>query len=200
MSTPEPNESAAKGPKIQGHYPKCPPRERFPVITDFITPGSDFPPPHPLDASVTMDVFDPTEIITPGHFERIRVVEVDDPFLIEVNWCVCGAFAAGLAGCWELNFYLNTIDGSGANSSGPLGSTQKVDVASVKPVPGTNDDVTKRCYTLPFEVAANTVQVGAYSLLVVITLYTGTCANPGSLLGDYLGFAEIPVLVFIPGE
>ena len=68
--------------KMQGHFPKCPPKEHFPVITGFITPGSDLPAPHPLDASVTMDVYDPTETISRGRFERIRVVEVDDPFLI----------------------------------------------------------------------------------------------------------------------
>lgn len=63
--------------RMQGRFPKCPPREHFPVVTGFVTPGSDFPPPHPLDASINMDVYDPTETISPGKFERIRVVEVD---------------------------------------------------------------------------------------------------------------------------
>src|SRR5258707_4685709 len=103
----------------QGQPPKCPSRERFPVITGFITPGSDFPPPHPLDASITMEVYDATEIIAPGQLERIRVVEVDDAFLIEVNWCVCGAFAAGLCGCWEITFLLDDVD-CVAPSSGQL--------------------------------------------------------------------------------
>ena len=89
---------------MHGHFPKCPSREHFPVITGFITPGSDFPPPHPLDASITMDVFDPTETILPGQFERIRVVEMDDPFLIEVNWCICGAFA--VEHLWLLGGYV----------------------------------------------------------------------------------------------
>jgi hypothetical protein len=185
--------------KPQGHYPACPSKSHFPEITGFVTPGSDFPPPHPLDASVSLDVFDPTEFVGPGQYERIRVVETDTPFLIEVNWCVCGAFAASLAGCWEIEFYLDDVDGVGT-SSGPLpNSTRTVSVDSVKAVPGPNDDITKRCYNLQVTVPAGTVQVGAYSLLAIIKLYSGTCPpQRGSLLGDYLGFAEIPVLVFVP--
>jgi hypothetical protein len=189
-------------PKVpQGHYPKCPGRQQFPVTTGFITPGSDFPPPHPLDASITMEVYDPTEFVAPGQFERIRVVEIDDPFLIEVNWCVCGAFAASIAGCWEITFFLDDVDGVG-QSSGPLpNSTRAVSVDSVPAVPGSNDDVSQRCYNLQVTIPADTVQVGAYSLLAVIKLYSGDCPpQPANLLGDYLGFAEIPVLVFVPGE
>jgi hypothetical protein len=189
-------------PKVpQGHFPKCPGRQQFPVTTGFITPGSDFPPPHPLDASITMEIYDPTEFVAPGQFERIRVVEIDDPFLIEVNWCVCGAFAASIAGCWEITFFLDDVDGVG-QSSGPLpNSTRAVPVDSVPAVPGSNDDVTQRCYNLQVTIPANTVQVGAYSLLAVIKLYSGDCPpQSANLLGDYLGFAEIPVLVFVPGE
>jgi hypothetical protein len=148
-----------------------------------------------------MEAYDPTEFVGPGQFERIRVVEIDDAFLIEVNWCVCGAFAAGLAGCWELSFFLDDVDGVG-KSSGPLPLTAKVDVDSAQPVPVGNDDVTRRCYTFQGTVPANHVKEGAYSLLVLITLRTGRCSDPrpGRRLGDYLGFAEIPVLVFVPGE
>jgi hypothetical protein len=183
----------------QGHYPRCPSKSHFPVITGFVTPGSDFPPPHPLDASISLDVFDPTEFVGPGQYERIRVVETDTPFLIEVNWCVCGAFAASLCGRWEIEFYLDDVDGVGP-SSGPLPNpTPTVAVDSVDAVPGTNDDVTKRCYNLQVTIPANTVQPGAYSLLAIIKLYSEDRPNkPGKVLGDYLGFAEIPVLVFVP--
>lgn len=186
----------------QGHYPKCPSRERFPVITGFVTPGSDFPPPHPLDASVNMEVYDATEFIGAGQLERIRVVEVDDAFLIEVNWCVCGAFAASLCGCWGITFFLDDVDGGAPRSNGELpNSSRSVAVSSVPAVPGTNDDVTKRCYNLQVTIPANTVQPGAYSLLAIIKLYSGDCPpDPKKVLGDYLGFAEIPVLVFVPGE
>ena len=80
-------------------------------------------------------------------------------------------------------------------------STRTVAVDSVKPVPGKNDDVTRRCYSVQVTVPPDTVQVGAYSLLAIIKLYSGDCPpKPANLLGDYLGFAEIPVLVFVPGE
>ena len=35
-------------------WPRCPQKERFPLITGFITPASDLPPPHGLDASITL--------------------------------------------------------------------------------------------------------------------------------------------------
>ena len=57
--------------------------------------------------------------------------------------------------------------------------TGRVDVTSVKPVPGTNDDFTKRCYTFQGRVPANTVTKGAYSLLVVIKLLSGNVSQAG---------------------
>jgi hypothetical protein len=186
-------------PTRQGPFPDCPPRELFPLTTGFITPGSDSPGSHTLDASVLMDVYDPTEFVGPGKFERIRVVETDDDFLIEVNWCICGTFAASICGCWDLKFYLDDVDGVG-KSSGRLPLEGRVSVDSVPAVPGTNDDFTRRCYTFQGRVRAGSVKVGAYSLLVIITLLRGTCDRPGRPLGDYLGFAQIPVLVFVPGE
>jgi hypothetical protein len=177
--------------------PPCPSTGDFPLVTGFITPGSDFPTPHTLDASISMDVFDPTEQISPGPppvFERIRVVETDTDFLIEVDWCICGAMAASIGGCWQLDFYLD--DQGVGTSSGQLGSTATVEVDSV---PGTGDDTSQRCYTYSFTVPAGSVTVGVYSLLVVITLRTGRCADPtpGPQLGDWLGFAQIPVLAFV---
>jgi hypothetical protein len=184
--------------KPQGHYPKCPSESHFPVITGFVTPGSDFPAPHPLDASISLDVFDPTEFVGPGQYERIRVVETDTPFLIEVNWCICGQFAESICGCWEITFFLDDVDGVGPSSGQLPNSTRAVAVDSQPAVPGTTDDFTKRCYNLQVTIPANTVQPGAYSLLVIIKLYSGECPpKPGKVLGDYLGFAEIPVLVFV---
>ena len=205
MSTPEsaaPEAATSEviiRPTRQGPFPECPSEQLFPVITGFITPGSDDPTCHSLDASVLMDVYDPTEFVGPRRFERVRVIEIDDPFLIEVNWCVCGTFAASICGCWDLEFFLDDVDGVG-RSSGKLPLTGRVDVTSVPAVPGRNDDFTKRCYSFQGTIRANTVTEGAYSLLVVIKLLSGTCHNPGRPLGDYLGYAEIPVLVFVRGE
>jgi hypothetical protein len=184
--------------KPQGHYPRCPSKSHFPVITGFVTPGSDYPQPHQLDASISLDVFDPTEFVGPGQYERIRVVETDTPFLIEVNWCLCGAFAASICGRWEITFFLDDVDGVGPSSGQLPNSRRAVEVDSVDAIPGTNDDVTKRCYNLQVTIPANTVQPGAYSLLAIIKLYSkDRPSKPGKVLGDYLGFAEIPVLVFV---
>jgi hypothetical protein len=179
--------------------PKCPPTEDFPVITGFVTPASDFAPPHPLDASVTVDVFDPTEIIG-GARERIRVVETDTPFDIDVEWCLCGALAASISGCWQLRVYLDDIDGGDPRTVGLL-TQAVVDVSSVPATSPTDpDDVTRRCYKHTFSIPANRVIAGVYNLVVVITLRSGSCRDDpqGAQLGDWLGFAEIPVLVFVP--
>jgi hypothetical protein len=47
-----------------------------------------------------------------------------------------------------------------------------------------------------FNYSEGSVQAGVYKLLATITLSTGSCAAPGSLVGDIFGYAEIPVLVF----
>lgn len=179
--------------------PPCPPTDNFPVIAGFITPASDFPTPHPLDASITVDVFDPTEIVA-GERERIRVAETDTPFDIDVEWCICGALAASISGCWQLRVYLDDIDGGDPRTVGLLREAV-VDVSSVPPTSPTDpDDVTRRCYKYTFSLPANSVIAGVYNLVVVITLRSGTCKDdpPGAQLGDWLGFAQIPVLVFVP--
>jgi len=198
-AAPEAATEEATRPRMQGSYPPCPCEDHFPVITGFITPGSDSPGSGCLDACINMDVYDPTEFVGPGKFERIRVAETDDPLLIEVNWCICGRFAASICGCWDIKFYLNRIDGT-EPSPGKLSLEGKVSVDSEPAEPGKDDDFTKRCYTFQGTVTKNTVAEGAYSLLAVITLLSGTCDKPGKALGDYLGFAEIPVLIFVPGE
>ena len=169
--------------------PPCPQPQHFEIVTGFITPGSDFPPPHPLDASINVDVFD----AQPGeNNERIRIVETADPFNVVVDWCICGPLAASICGCWTLDVYIDDIDGVGP-TSGKIGSAT-VDVASVPPGPG--DDRSQRCYEHTFRFPAGRVQAGVYDLVVVITLQAGSCDKPGRRLGDWLGYAEIPVLVF----
>ena len=165
----------------------CPQPQDFSVLTGFITPGSDFPPPHPLDASITADVQDPTE-----NNERVRIVETVDPWALKVNWCICGALAAAVCGCWCVQVYIDDIDGVGP-TSGLLGSA-RVDVRSQPVVKG--DDTSRRCYDYTFTFPAGSVGAGVYNLVVVITLATDSCEKPGSLLQDTLGYAVIPVLVF----
>jgi hypothetical protein len=140
-----------------------------------------------------VDVTDPTE-----NNERIRVVETDTAWDLNVKWCICGPYADLLCGCWCVQVFIDDIDGVGT-TSGPLGSA-RVDVRKkavpVPPTPG-NDDTSKRCYEYTFKFPARRVAPGVYDLVVVITLGTDDCDdNPTKLANDVLGYAVIPVLVF----
>jgi len=170
-------------------WPPCPERERFPLIKGFITPASDLPPPPGLSGSIYVDVTDPTEN------ERIRVVETDTPWNLNVKWCVCGPFADVMYGCWCVQVFIDDIDGVGL-TSGPLGSACVDWASGVDVTPTANDDTSKRCFEYQFNFPANSVTAGVYDLVVVITFATATCQNPGRRAGDILGYAVIPVLVF----
>ena len=174
-------------------WPPCPQRERFPLVTGFITPASDLPQPGGLDGSIFVDVTDPTE-----NNERIRVVETDTAWDLTVKWCICGPYADLLCGCWCVQVFIDDIDGVGT-TSGPLGSA-RVDTSAgvvVKPTPPGDDDTSKRCFEYTFKFPARRVTPGVYDLVVVITLGTKPCEqNPSKLANDLLGYAVIPVLVF----
>jgi hypothetical protein len=169
--------------------PPCPQRQSLTVISGFITPESDLPPPHGLDASITMTVVDPRE-----NDEVIRIAESADPFAVVVEWCICGPIVPGLAGCWNVKLFIDDIDGVGP-THGQLGPTRHVQVDSA-PLVKVPPESSKRCYKLRLEFPGHTVRDGVYNLVATITLSTGSCANRGPLLGDTLGFAEIPVFVF----
>jgi hypothetical protein len=169
--------------------PPCPQKQHFNVLSGFITPESDLPPPHGLDASITMTVVDPTE-----NDEVIRIAESTDPFAVIVEWCRCGPIVPALAGCWNVKLFINGIDGV-APTKGQLGPTKTAQVDSV-PLTKVPPESSQRCYSLRFDFPGGTVGDGIYDLIAIITLSTGSCANPGPLLGDTLGFAEIPVFVF----
>jgi hypothetical protein len=174
--------------------PPCPPEQNLRILSGFSLPSTDSPYPRPLDGSVTVTVLDLTENDDP-----IRVVDTDDGFGVEVEWCICGPLAADVDGCWTVRVYMDDIDGV-APFHGMLGSAA-VDVASVvaREVVGDSPD-DARCYHHRFYVKPGTVGAGIYTLVAVITLATGTCANPGFVVGDTLGYAQIPVLVFIDSE
>src|SRR5215468_2938985 len=113
----------------------------------------------------------------------------------KVQWCICGPIVPALAGCWNVSLFINPIDGVGP-TRGALGApkTAQVDSVPVTSVPG--PESFQRCYLVRFDFAGGTVAAGVYDLLATLTLSTGSCAAPGPLLGDTLGYAEIPVLVF----
>jgi hypothetical protein len=95
--------------------PKCPQDQSFKVLTGFLTPGSDAGP-GTLDASISVDVLDPTE----GN-ERVRAVEITDPWALEVDWCICGRFADIVGDCWCVQVFIDDVDGVGP-TNGLIGS------------------------------------------------------------------------------
>lgn len=174
--------------------PPCPPEQNLRVLSGFSLPSTDSPYPRPLDGSVTVAVVDLTENDDP-----IRVVHTDDGFGVEVEWCICGPLAADVGGCWTVRIYMDDIDGV-APFHGMLGSA-RVDVASAAVAESAGDSLDDaRRYKQRFHFTPGTVGAGIYTLIVVITLATGTCTNPGFVVGDTLGYAQIPVLVFIDSE
>jgi hypothetical protein len=168
--------------------PPCPQPQSFPLITGFLTPGSDAGP-GTLDASISVDVLDPTE----GN-ERVRAVEITDPWRLEVDWCICGRFADLICGCWCVQVFIDDIDGVGP-TSGLLGST-KVPVDSGTRSEG--EDTATICFETTIDFPAGSVGAGVYDLVVLITLSTVDCDSdkPGRLVQDMVGWAQIPVLVF----
>jgi len=135
-------------------------------------------------------------VVDPGEADEvIRIVETTDPFSVVVQWCICGPIVPALSGCWNVSLFINPIDGV-APTKGALGTTKKVDVTSVPVTPAQPPESFQRCYLARFEFPAGTVGAGIYDLLATITFSTGSCSAPGPLLGDTLGYAEIPVLVF----
>ncbi len=169
--------------------PPCPQPQDFTVLSGFITPANDTPAPNSFAGSITASVIDTTEN------ETVRILEAEDAFQVLVEWCICGQLIQAIAGCWNVSVYINRIDGLPPPSGGQLGSTQTAQVDSV-PLQSVQPEGFQRCYSMPFDFPGNTVAPGVYSLVVTITLSTGSCAQPGSLVGDLLGYAEIPVLVF----
>ena len=166
--------------------PPCPQPQNFNTITGFLTPGSDTGP-GALDGSISLDVLDPTE----GN-ERVRAVEVTDPWSLEVDWCICGRFADIVGGCWCVQVFIDDIDGVGP-TSGLLGSA----TVSASATSTDGDDAATKCFEYTFTFPAGSVGAGVYNLVVLITLSNTDCDDPGArLVQDMVGWAVIPVVVF----
>jgi len=166
--------------------PPCPQPQSFPILTGFLTPGSDAGP-GTLDGSISIDVLDPTE----GD-ERVRAVEVSDEWKLEVDWCVCGRFADLICGCWCVQVFIDDIDGVGPTHG--LIKSARVDVKAVTSSEG--EDTATKCFEKTFTFPAGSVGAGVYNLVVLITLSSDPCDQPGHLVQDMVGWAVIPVLVF----
>ena len=98
-----------------------------------------------------------------------------------------------------MQVFIDDIDGVGA-THGPLGSA-RVDASDGETVPGEGDDDTsRRCFHYTFNFPAHRVEPGVYDLVVVITLASKPCDDhPGKPVSDLLGYAVIPVLVWLLG-
>jgi hypothetical protein len=132
-------------------------------------------------------VLDPTE----GN-ERVRAVEVTDPWSLEIDWCICGRFADLVCGCWCVQVFIDDIDGVGP-THGLIGS-QKV---AVRPATSEGEDTATKCYETTFTFPAGSVGAGVYDLVVLITLSSSGCDDDKArLVQDMVGWAVIPVLVF----
>ena len=170
--------------------PPCPQPQDNSVLSGFITPATDTAAPNSFAGSITASVIDSSEN------EPVRILESADSFSVRVDWCICGQVIQAIAGCWNVRLFINHVDGVVGPTSGQLGPTQTVQVDSV-PLQNVPTEGFQRCYSMSFNFPGNTVVPGVYSLVAVVTLFTVSCANPGPQEGDLLGYAQIPVLVFL---
>lgn len=169
--------------------PPCPQPQDLSVLSGFITPANDTAAPNSFAGSITASVIDTSEN------EVVRILESPDPFQVLVEWCICGELIQPVAGCWNVSLYISRIDGIAGPTQGQLGTTKTLQVDS-SPLQTVPTEGFQRCYSLPFDFPGGTVVPGVYSLIAIITLSTVSCAAPGPLVGDLLGYAQIPVLVF----
>jgi len=58
------------------------------------------------------------------------------------------------------------------------------------------EDTATKCFEYTFTFPAGSVGAGVYDLVVLITLASSGCDDPGHLVQDMVGWAVIPVLVF----
>jgi hypothetical protein len=124
-------------------------------------------------------VVDPTDPLTPNN-----VIELNDPWQINVNWEVHGPNASLLGGDWFVRAYLDDRDGIAA-SSGPVNA-----VAIHVPVSSTPAFPVPRNYSTVINVPAGQIQEGLYELTVAIVY-----ENTGQKF-SVAGFSDGPTLQF----
>ena len=115
----------------QGHYPKCPSKGPLPRDHGVRHPRIRLSPSASARRErLAWTYTTPRSLLVAGQSSGSGSWRLTTPFLIEVNWCVCGAFAASLCGCWEINFFLDDVDGVGTTSGRLPNSTRTVAVDS----------------------------------------------------------------------
>jgi hypothetical protein len=128
--------------------------------------------------SMSILVVDPTDPATPNN-----VIELNDPWQINVNWEVHGPNASLLGGDWFVTAYLDARDGV-ATSSGPVAPTFPLAVSSTPAVP------LPRNYNHVINIPAGQITEGLYELTVAI-LYENT-----GFKFSVAGFSDGPTLQF----
>jgi hypothetical protein len=137
------------------------------------TPVTDFNVPGILDGQVAgMDVLDPTE-----NDEKTSLLEVGDPFDVQLTWQLSGAATPIVGGSWLVSLYSDDMDGVGAMTGLIAGPT-------AIPITGAAGTLT---FNHRFHVAPPVPQEGLYKLTA--TINHSPTGNPAQV-SEMFGFAE----------
>ncbi len=143
-----------------------------PFQSSFQTFATDIPFPNILDAKFTdLTVLDTTEN------EATLLLEVDEPFAVNVAWSLSGTALNTIGGTWFVALFIDDIDGVGT-TSGQLGTTAQVSVNG-----GQSD------YSTAFSIGPNIVTPGVYQFVVTINHTPENDPNPNDLT-ENVGFAQ----------
>jgi hypothetical protein len=160
-----------------------------PFQTSFQTFATDFGNPAILDAKITeLTVLDTSEKKGKKD-EPTLLLEVDDPYAVEVAWKVTGAATCSLGGTWQVALYIDDLDGVGATHG-------QVDVTKYVAVVGCQTD-----YKVRFSEPANSVAKGLYQFVVAINHSPQGATTPPPLdqqLTENVGFAQSSPVKFTP--
>jgi hypothetical protein len=150
----------------------------LPIQSSFQTFATDIPFPNILDAKFTdFTVRDTTEN------EPTLLLEVNEPFDVEVGWSLSGTALCSIGGTWWVALFIDDIDGVGT-TSGQLGTTAQI------PVNGCQAN-----YSTVFSIRANSVAAGVYQLVVTVNHTPQNDPNPNDLT-ENVGFAQSPPIKF----
>ncbi|HMD92437.1 MAG TPA: hypothetical protein VKG80_07320 [Trebonia sp.] len=137
------------------------------------TPVTDFHVHGILDGKVTgLKVLDPTE-----HNEKISLLEVDDPFDVQLSWELTGAATTVVGGFWVVTLYSNDIDGVGQMTGQIAGPAVVPIIGGVAPLK----------FEYVFNVAPPTPKVGLYQLTA--TINHSPTGDPAKI-SEMFGYAE----------
>lgn len=137
------------------------------------TPVTDFTKPGILDGKVTaLKVLDPTE-----HKEKTSLLEVNDPFDVQISWELTGAATTVAGGFWVVTLYSDDIDGVG-QMTGPIAGPATI------PITG---GVAPLEFKHEFRVRPPTPRAGLYQLTA--TINHSPTGDP-KRLSEMFGYAE----------